>query len=103
MLRNVIIYNAAISACEVSEQSQKAFGLLTETREVNSAQDVTSYNAAISACEKFQQWQQVLGPLAETRRANLAPDVITTLLQSVPARSPSNGCRHLVCWQICEA
>ena len=57
---DVIIYNAAISACERGEQWQQAFGLLEVMQQAAALPNVVSYYSAISACEKVQQWQQAL-------------------------------------------
>ncbi|CAK0789736.1 unnamed protein product [Prorocentrum cordatum] len=74
-----ISYNAGISACEKSEQWQRALALLSEMRETAQAKleptAIFSYNAGISACEKGDQWQRALALVSEMREAKLEPDV----------------------------
>ena len=53
--RDVISYNAAISACEKGGQWQQALSLLSEMQDAGVTRNVISYNAAISACEKGGQ------------------------------------------------
>ena len=60
VLPDVITYNAAISACEKSEQWQQALGVLAEKRKISMLLDVITYSSAISACAKGEQWQQDL-------------------------------------------
>ncbi|CAK0897889.1 unnamed protein product [Prorocentrum cordatum] len=50
--RRHLSYNAAISACEKTEQWQRALALLSEMWEAKLEPDVISFNAGISACEK---------------------------------------------------
>ena len=52
---DVIIYNAAIRACEKCKQWQHAFCSLAETRSGTVLRNVTTYNSVISASENCQQ------------------------------------------------
>ena len=56
----MIMYSAAISACEKAKQSEKALELVEEMQQKGLEPDVITYNAAISACEKAKQIEQAL-------------------------------------------
>ena len=58
--RNVISFNAAISACEKGGQWQRALSLLDDMCKAGVTMNVISFSAAISACEKGGQWQRAL-------------------------------------------
>ena len=89
LLRDVITYNAAVSACGNSEQWQQISGLLAETRNMNLLPSVIIHNVAISAGKKSVQGQRALGLLAELRSGFLLPDVITYSAASVHVVSRS--------------
>ncbi|CAK0847312.1 unnamed protein product [Prorocentrum cordatum] len=85
-------YNAGISACEKSEQWQRALALLTEMREAKLEPNVISYSAGISACEKDEQWEQALAIFGEMCVAKVKPNVTSaTTLGSPRARRASSG------------
>ena len=74
--RNVISYNAAISACEKGSQWQEALELLAEMQAQGLEPNVISYSAAISACEKGEQWEKSLFLLTIMPQSILQPCVI---------------------------
>ena len=74
---NVIVYNAAISACEKGERPDEALKLLDEMKTAGVMPDVITYSAAISACEKGGRTDEALELLAEMKAAGVMPDVIT--------------------------
>ena len=74
---NVIVYNAAISACEKGERPDEALKLLDEMKTAGVKPDVITYSAAISACEKGRRTDEALKLLAEMKAAGVMPDVIT--------------------------
>lgn len=53
---NAIIYSTVISACERSDQWQRAVGLLRTMREDGILPVTITYNTVISACGKSGQW-----------------------------------------------
>ena len=71
----LVSYNAGISACEKSEQWQRALALLSEMWEAKLEPGVISHSAGISACEKGEQWQRALVLLREMWAAKLEPDI----------------------------
>ncbi|OLP90813.1 Pentatricopeptide repeat-containing protein, chloroplastic [Symbiodinium microadriaticum] len=77
VLPNVVAYNASISACEKSEQWQRAVHLLEEMFLQQTQVDEISYNSAISACEKAGRWPQALQLLADALRQEVPIDIIT--------------------------
>ncbi|CAK0880673.1 unnamed protein product [Prorocentrum cordatum] len=89
----IFSYNAGISACEKSEQWQRALSLISEMWEVKMEPDV-SYNTGISACEKGEQWLWSLAIFRDMREAKLEPDVTfisATTLGSARAGKASSG------------
>eukprot|EP00416_Gambierdiscus_australes_P019211 CAMPEP_0171083244 /NCGR_PEP_ID=MMETSP0766_2-20121228/17598_1 /TAXON_ID=439317 /ORGANISM="Gambierdiscus australes, Strain CAWD 149" /LENGTH=118 /DNA_ID=CAMNT_0011540667 /DNA_START=522 /DNA_END=878 /DNA_ORIENTATION=+ len=56
MLPNVVMYGAAISACERSAAWEGAVSLLFDMHFSKVDVNVVSASAAISACEKGEQW-----------------------------------------------
>ena len=68
---DVIIYSAAISACEKGGQWQQALTLFLDMPQANINPNVVSYNAAISACETGNQWHEVIHLLMESVTAVL--------------------------------
>ena len=54
LLRTVITYNAAISACEKGHRPQQALHMLQKLQFRGLLRTVLTYNAAISASEKGQ-------------------------------------------------
>ena len=54
---DVIIYSAAISACEKGGRWQQALTLFLDMPQANINPNVVSYNAAISACQKGGQME----------------------------------------------
>lgn len=53
---NAIIYSTVISACERSDQWQKAVKLLRTMRNDGILPVTVTYNTVISACGKSGQW-----------------------------------------------
>ena len=74
---DIIVYNAAISACEKGGQWQQALNLFRAMPKAKAIPDSISYNAAISACEKGSQWQQALNLFEAVLRAKGTPTVIS--------------------------
>merc|ERR1712003_459974 len=70
---DVIVYNAAASACE--KHWVHALHLLREARQRGLLPGVITYSASISACEKGQQWKMAVGLLEEMQLMALWPDV----------------------------
>ena len=83
VLPDVVTYNAAISACEKSEQWQQALGVLAEKRKISMLLDVITYSSAISACAKGEQWQQDLDSWQRCERLVCYQALPPTMLQSV--------------------
>ena len=73
----MIIFSAAISACEKGGQWERALSLLDEMRESGVTPNVFSFNAAISACEKGGQVERALSLLEEMRESGVTPDEIS--------------------------
>ena len=53
---DLILHNAAVSACGKGEQWQRAL-LLFSTLQVDLTPNEITFNAAMSACEKGSQWR----------------------------------------------
>ena len=68
VMRNVISFFAAISACEDVSLWVQALALLRELWEACVMRNVISFSAAISACEKGSQWQQAVPCLGRCGR-----------------------------------
>ena len=60
MPANVVMYNAAISACEKATQPDHALEVFVAVQEQGMVPDIITYNALISACEKGKQANQAL-------------------------------------------
>lgn len=73
---NVIVYGAAISACDKASQWQNAVALLRNLHDERHAASLVCCSAAMSACARGQQWEFALRLLAETQAAGLEVDVI---------------------------
>eukprot|EP00439_Symbiodinium_sp_Y106_P085581 s278_g29.t1 len=70
-----ITYNAAISACEKSQEWQQALILLGQAERQRMQLGIISYNAAISACDKGGQWELALHLLYEAVWKRLRPQL----------------------------
>ena len=66
----VILYNAALSACEKALQWQAAVVVLQNLRELGQP-SVVSFNTALSACGKAKRWQRALDLFADIFAINL--------------------------------
>jgi pentatricopeptide repeat domain (PPR motif) len=55
VMADVTSSNAAISACGICGQWQRAVGLLDDMRMQDVERDTVSYNAAITACRRCEQ------------------------------------------------
>lgn len=53
---NAIVYSTVISACERSDQWQRAVNLLRAMRQDGIIPVTVTYNTVISACGKSGQW-----------------------------------------------
>ena len=73
----MIIYNAAISACEKGHRPQQALNMLQKLQFRGLLRTVITYNAAISACETGQRPQQALHMLQKLQLRGLLRTVIT--------------------------
>ncbi|CAE7190355.1 unnamed protein product, partial [Symbiodinium microadriaticum] len=70
-----ITYNAAISACEKSQEWRQALTLLRQAEWQRMQLGIISYNAAISACDKGGQWELALHLLYEAVWKRLRPQL----------------------------
>ncbi|CAK0880919.1 unnamed protein product, partial [Prorocentrum cordatum] len=71
----LVIYSAAISACEKGGQWQQALSLIVGMWELKLEPDtIFSCNAEIRAYDKCGQWQQALSLLGEMRESSLEPN-----------------------------
>eukprot|EP00913_Durusdinium_trenchii_P009838 g9237.t1 len=76
--RNLITFNALMSACENASQWQWVLELLLQmSTSVVVRPDVLSYNAVISSCEKGLQWQWALHCYTSMMLASIRPSIIT--------------------------
>ena len=66
-ITGTILCNAAITACDVCAQWQRAIALLAHMREGRMLEDSITISAAMSACEKGKQWVRALALLAEMK------------------------------------
>ena len=57
---DVIIFNAALSACEKDAQWQRALSLFDGIQKIRIQPDVITFSVTISACEKGKQWPRAL-------------------------------------------
>ena len=73
----MIIYNAAISACEKGHRPQQALNMLQKLQFRGLLRTVITYNAAISACETGQRPHQALHMLQKLQLRGLLRTVIT--------------------------
>lgn len=71
---NVVVYDAAISACEKLGRWNKALSLLEEMRDAGILPSASTYTAAISACKKGKRWKKVLSLFEEMRGTAIEPD-----------------------------
>ena len=58
--KTVIMYSAAISACQKGQQLELAFGLLAEMAVAKVHKHSITGHAAIKSCQKRQRWQLAL-------------------------------------------
>ena len=58
--KTVIMYSAAISACQKGQQLELAFGLLAEMAVAKVHKHSITCHAAIKSCQKRQRWQLAL-------------------------------------------
>eukprot|EP00435_Cladocopium_sp_Y103_P061215 s1061_g22.t2 len=77
ILRDVISFNALISACEKGQQWHLALSLFGRMQQEHLQPNVITYSAAISACEQVQQWSMALLLLHEMRQKFVPPNVVT--------------------------
>ncbi|CAE7311431.1 unnamed protein product [Symbiodinium sp. CCMP2592] len=70
-----ITYNAAISACEKSQEWQQALVLLGQAERQRMQLGIITYNAAISACDRGGQWELALHLLNEAVCKRLRPQL----------------------------
>ncbi|CAK8997222.1 Pentatricopeptide repeat-containing protein At1g74850 [Durusdinium trenchii] len=71
---NLIVYSAAISACDKGSQWQVAIDLLERLEDQETS--LVCCSAAMSACARGSQWELALDLLATTRSAGLQFDLI---------------------------
>ena len=64
---DVIIYSAAVTACEKAMSWQQALRILSSMEAAKVLADVVACSAAISACEKCGKWQEALHLLSGAR------------------------------------
>ncbi|CAE8657899.1 unnamed protein product [Polarella glacialis] len=74
--RDVVAYNATISACSKSSWLA-ALGLFAEMRCFGIEADTTTYNSTISACARGQQWHIAMLVLETMRSSSIRMDTIT--------------------------
>ncbi|CAK0854342.1 unnamed protein product, partial [Prorocentrum cordatum] len=83
-------YSAGISACEKSEQWQRALALLDDMWKAKVQPNAFSYSAGISACEKGAQWQRAVALLSEAWQVKLEANSATAL-GSARAKNVGSG------------
>eukprot|EP00913_Durusdinium_trenchii_P002491 g2303.t1 len=72
--KDVISFNATISACEKAGKWQNALVLLEAA---DFLADVITYNASISACEKAGKWQLAIHVLQQMKNITVEADLIS--------------------------
>jgi len=73
LVRLVLTYTGAISACEKGQQRQQAVDLLQAMQRHATALDVMTYNAAISMCGQGQQRQLALNLVHALQHQAIVP------------------------------
>ena len=77
LAKDVIVYGAAVSACEKGLQWERSLRFFDEAGQIGLRSDLTLWNAAASACEKTGEWQRALRFLPEMQRSGLRADLVT--------------------------
>eukprot|EP00435_Cladocopium_sp_Y103_P071133 s1096_g36.t2 len=89
---NLIIFSAAISACEKGNTWQHAIHLLSHVVLAMQADEII-FNAGISACAKGSQWMQALQLFISMEDFRVVPDVIS-------CNSVASACERSQQWQM---
>ncbi|CAJ1387065.1 unnamed protein product, partial [Effrenium voratum] len=74
---DVIVFNAAISACETAGAWQEALGLLARLSLRRLRKSVISFNGCLSACVRCAQWRFCLELLQAMARQDVPPNAIS--------------------------
>jgi pentatricopeptide repeat protein len=59
-VRNVVSYNAALSACKAAARWEEALELLARMERDGPPPDIVSYSTAAAACQKAKRWEPAL-------------------------------------------
>lgn len=74
---DIVTFNAAISACEKSNQWKEALALVSEAQRQGISCDVITFNAAISACGRCQKLQEAINFLGAMEQQTIQPTVVS--------------------------
>lgn len=75
--RNIVAFNAAISACEKCCRWQQAIALLLQLGAARLSGTTVTYTALLSACLAGQQWAQGLALLKNCQEETVQGNVLT--------------------------
>lgn len=73
---NVVCYNAAITACGIGRQPERALRLLRDMPKLGIVPDIYNYNVVVRAFGQNGQWEEAIGLLREAESTGIAVDDI---------------------------
>ena len=81
--RDLISFNAVISACAKGQYFDKAMEFHAEMKAINIKSDEITYNSLISACERNGKWESAIDLVSEMEMSGIFPTehTFTALIQ----------------------
>eukprot|EP00929_Paragymnodinium_shiwhaense_P091791 TRINITY_DN51697_c0_g1_i2.p1 TRINITY_DN51697_c0_g1~~TRINITY_DN51697_c0_g1_i2.p1 ORF type:complete len:406 (-),score=46.83 TRINITY_DN51697_c0_g1_i2:68-1285(-) len=93
LVPDVVVFGAAVAACEVGQRWQRALSILLGLPRHRLKPSTIMWNSAVSSCEKGNSWQAALGLLRGTAvEAGLKLDVISF-------NAATSACAGVADWQ----